>query len=150
MRTKALFSLLAVLAFVAATLWASNALAGPTPTVIPPTPTVVPPTPTVVPPTPTVVPPTPTVVPPTPTATPLPPSGKVVVCHKGKKTIVIGAPAVPAHLRHGDTLGECAEPANGRVVMCKIKNGKAVNVMVRQNQVSKKLRKEWTRGECGS
>ncbi len=73
-----------------------------------------------------------------------------MVCHKGKKTLVIGAPAVPAHLRHGDTLGECADAANGRVVMCKIKNGEPVNVLVRQSQVSKKLRKGLTRGECGS
>jgi hypothetical protein len=33
--------------------------------------------------------------------------GKVTLCHKGKKTISIGASAVPAHLRHGDTLGAC-------------------------------------------
>ena len=31
---------------------------------------------------------------------------KVTICHKGK-TITVGAPAVAAHLRHGDTLGEC-------------------------------------------
>jgi hypothetical protein len=55
-------------------------------------------------PTPT---PTPTVTPsPTPSPTP-PPVGKVTLCHKGKKTISVGASAVPAHLRHGDTLGAC-------------------------------------------
>jgi hypothetical protein len=32
---------------------------------------------------------------------------KVTICHKGKKTISIGKPAVKAHLRHGDTLGAC-------------------------------------------
>jgi hypothetical protein len=32
---------------------------------------------------------------------------KVTLCHKGKKTITVGAPAVKAHLRHGDTLGPC-------------------------------------------
>ena len=31
--------------------------------------------------------------------------GKVTVCHKGKKTLTIGASAVPAHLAHGDTRG---------------------------------------------
>lgn len=41
-----------------------------------------------------------------------PGAAKVVVCHKeGKKhggeTIKIGAPALPAHLAHGDTLGAC-------------------------------------------
>jgi hypothetical protein len=37
---------------------------------------------------------------------------KVLVCHKPEKkkggnTLSIGAPAVPAHLGHGDTLGPC-------------------------------------------
>jgi hypothetical protein len=32
---------------------------------------------------------------------------KVTLCHKGKKTITVGAPAVKAHLRHGDKLGPC-------------------------------------------
>ncbi len=31
---------------------------------------------------------------------------KVTLCHKGK-TITVGAPAAPAHLRHGDKLGPC-------------------------------------------
>jgi hypothetical protein len=49
--------------------------------------------------------PTPT---PTPAVTPTPtPVGKVTLCHKGKKTISVGASAVSAHLRHGDTLGAC-------------------------------------------
>ncbi len=33
---------------------------------------------------------------------------KASVCHKARKTLSIGAPAVKAHLRHGDTLGRCA------------------------------------------
>ena len=32
---------------------------------------------------------------------------KVTLCHKGKKTITVGAPAQKAHLRHGDKLGPC-------------------------------------------
>jgi hypothetical protein len=32
---------------------------------------------------------------------------KVTLCHKGKKTIKVGAPAAKAHLRHGDKLGAC-------------------------------------------
>jgi hypothetical protein len=32
---------------------------------------------------------------------------KVTLCHKGKNTITVGAPAVPAHQRHGDTRGAC-------------------------------------------
>ena len=31
---------------------------------------------------------------------------KVTICHKGK-TITVGAPAVPAHLAHGDAMGPC-------------------------------------------
>jgi hypothetical protein len=34
-------------------------------------------------------------------------SGKVTLCHKGRVTNSVGAPAVPAHLRHGDTIGAC-------------------------------------------
>ena len=41
-----------------------------------------------------------------------PPQGegqeKVLVCHKGKKTLELAAPAVDAHLRHGDTRGPCS------------------------------------------
>ena len=33
---------------------------------------------------------------------------KVTICHKGKNTITVGKAAVPAHLRHGDTIGTCA------------------------------------------
>jgi hypothetical protein len=32
---------------------------------------------------------------------------KVILCHKGKSTITVGAPAKDAHLRHGDNLGAC-------------------------------------------
>jgi hypothetical protein len=31
---------------------------------------------------------------------------KVQVCHKGK-TLTVGAPAVEAHMNHGDTVGPC-------------------------------------------
>ena len=33
---------------------------------------------------------------------------KVTICHKGK-TITVSKKALPAHLRHGDTVGTCAE-----------------------------------------
>jgi len=33
--------------------------------------------------------------------------GKVTICHKNRVTISVGAPAEPAHLRHGDRLGAC-------------------------------------------
>jgi hypothetical protein len=44
---------------------------------------------------------------------------KVVICHHTHSakhpwvTITVGAPAVPAHLRHGDTLGACASAQAG-------------------------------------
>jgi hypothetical protein len=33
---------------------------------------------------------------------------KITLCHKGKVTIRVGAPALKAHLRHGDRLGACS------------------------------------------
>lgn len=37
---------------------------------------------------------------------------KVTICHKGKRTIRVGAPALKAHLRHGDQPAPCSwEPA---------------------------------------
>jgi microcystin-dependent protein len=36
---------------------------------------------------------------------------KVTICHKGKHTITVGKAAVPAHLRHGDTIGSCTSAA---------------------------------------
>ena len=32
---------------------------------------------------------------------------KVILCHKGKKSLTVGAPALAAHQRHGDTQGAC-------------------------------------------
>jgi len=32
---------------------------------------------------------------------------KVVLCHKGKKTLEVAAPAADAHLGHGDVPGPC-------------------------------------------
>ncbi len=50
---------------------------------------------------------------------------KTTVCHKGKKTISIGNAAVPAHLRHGDTVGTCAA---ARAKAAKAKKAKAAKV----------------------
>jgi hypothetical protein len=47
------------------------------------------------------------------------PEGKVVICHvppgnpDNAHTIIIGAPAVPAHLAHGDYEGECKDGGGG-------------------------------------
>ena len=43
------------------------------------------------------------------TAVQPPDDGKVTICHKGRQTITVAAPAVEAHLRHGDTLGPCTD-----------------------------------------
>jgi hypothetical protein len=48
---------------------------------------------------------------------------KVALCHKGH-TITVGAPAVRAHLRHGDKLGSCgaAAPARSAATITVIKH----------------------------
>ena len=38
---------------------------------------------------------------------------KVILCHKGKKTLTVGAPALAAHQRHGDTKGACQTEGAG-------------------------------------
>ena len=52
---------------------------------------------------------------------------KVTLCHKGKKTITVGKAAVPAHLRHGDTVGTCAaaKAKKAKLKAAKIKAAKA-------------------------
>ena len=38
---------------------------------------------------------------------------KIILCHKGKNTLTVGAPALTAHLRHGDTQGVCRTEGAG-------------------------------------
>ena len=38
---------------------------------------------------------------------------KATLCHKGDKTLAVGAPALAAHLRHGDTRGACQGEVSG-------------------------------------
>jgi hypothetical protein len=38
---------------------------------------------------------------------------KVTLCHKSKKTLTVGAPALAAHQRHGDTQGACQTDGAG-------------------------------------
>ncbi len=38
-------------------------------------------------------------------------ANKTTICHKGRKSLSVGDPAVPAHLAHGDTRGPCAAAA---------------------------------------
>ena len=39
---------------------------------------------------------------------------KETLCHKGKKTLTMGAPALAAHLRHDDTRGACKGVVSGQ------------------------------------
>jgi hypothetical protein len=48
-----------------------------------------------------------TAAPTTTTTTTIPPISKVILCHRGAKTLAVSVNAIPAHLRHGDTLGAC-------------------------------------------
>jgi hypothetical protein len=50
---------------------------------------------------------------------------KVTVCHKGKKTISISKSALPAHQRHGDTLGTCAAAKAKKAKAAKAAKAKA-------------------------
>ncbi len=51
------------------------------------------------------------------------PPGKVTICHVDQETgeeitITVGAPAVPAHLAHGDTLGPCVDEPSTCEELC--------------------------------
>ena len=59
---------------------------------------------------------------------------KATVCHKGKKTISIGRAAVPAHLRHGDTVGTCAA---ARAKAAKAKKAKAAKAKAAKVKAAK-------------
>ena len=50
---------------------------------------------------------------------------KVTICHKGGKTASVAAPAVSAHLAHGDTTGACS------ISSTPLPNGMAAVVMMR-------------------
>jgi hypothetical protein len=58
------------------------------------------------------------------TTTTTTPDGRVTLCHKGKKTITVGASAVESHLDHGDALGACSDGNDERGKNGKGKNGK--------------------------
>jgi hypothetical protein len=50
---------------------------------------------------------------------------KVTICHKGKNTITVGKAAVPAHLRHGDATGTCANVAAKKAAKAKAEKSQA-------------------------
>ena len=49
---------------------------------------------------------------------------KVTICHKGK-TITVAKASLPAHLRHGDTVGTCASAKAKKAKAAKLKAAKA-------------------------
>ena len=50
---------------------------------------------------------------------------KVTICHKGKVTITVSKKALPAHLKHGDTVGTCAAAKAKKAKAAKVKAAKA-------------------------
>ncbi len=63
---------------------------------------------------------------------------KVTLCHKGKKTISVGKAAVPAHLRHGDTLGTCAAAAKAKKAKLKAAKIKAAKAKAAKAKAAKR------------
>lgn len=49
---------------------------------------------------------------------------KVTICHKGKVTIKVAKAAVPAHVKHGDTVGTCAQAKAKKAKAAKAKAAK--------------------------
>jgi microcystin-dependent protein len=49
---------------------------------------------------------------------------KTTICHKGKVTITVSNKALPAHLKHGDTVGTCAAAKAKKAKAAKIKAAK--------------------------
>lgn len=62
---------------------------------------------------------------------------KVTICHKGKKTISVGKSALPAHQRHGDTLGSCSSAAAKAAKAKKAKAAKAAKAKAEQAKAEK-------------
>jgi hypothetical protein len=95
---------------------------------------------------------------------------KVTLCHKpngnNPHTITVGAPAVPAHEAHGDTIGACnggigngiggdddadADDKGGRVLVChKAEGNNPRNRWVSQSALQPHLNHGDTTGECNN
>ncbi|HEY0039104.1 MAG TPA: CHRD domain-containing protein [Flavisolibacter sp.] len=57
---------------------------------------------------------------------------KIVVCHNGNNSLTIAAPAVSAHLNHGDMLGSCGQSATTRRIRTE-QAAESFSVQVRSN-----------------
>jgi hypothetical protein len=64
---------------------------------------------------------------------------KVEVCHKGKKTLKVSVHAWPAHKRHGDAAGTCAELKAKKL---KAKQLKAEKLAAKQAKQAKQAKHE--------
>jgi hypothetical protein len=78
--------------------------------------------------------------------------GKVAMCkikpNGAQKTVLVKPEKVQKKLDQGLTLGECANPSNGRV-LCKTRSGERTNVLVPEKKVQKLLGKgSYTLGAC--
>ena len=69
--------------------------------------------------------------------------GKIVICHKGSKTVTIGWPALQAHIKHGDEIGKCGEqtPVPGDKTAPVISNATTTNTTYNSTHVT------WTTNE---
>lgn len=52
---------------------------------------------------------------------------KVTICHNGH-SIMVSINAIPAHMEHGDFIGDCDNPSNVKVDICH--NGHIINVSI--------------------
>jgi hypothetical protein len=65
-----------------------------------------------------------------------------------QKTSLVAPGKVQKKLDRGFTLGECANPSNGRV-LCRTRSGERTNVLVPEKKVQKLLGKgSYTLGAC--
>jgi hypothetical protein len=62
---------------------------------------------------------------------------KVTICHKGKNTISISKKALPAHLRHGDTVGTCAAAKAKKAKAAKAAKAKAAKIKAAKAKAAK-------------
>jgi hypothetical protein len=56
---------------------------------------------------------------------------KIIVCHMGKNSLTIAAPAVAAHLGHGDMLGSCTDGEKSTTLPKSLMEEQASNLSVR-------------------
>lgn len=63
---------------------------------------------------------------------------KVVVCHKGKNSLSISKNALPAHIKHGDTVGKCSDISDNSEIKNQIKELKT-DFKIQEKELKKQL-----------